>query len=721
MVNRLAGETSPYLLQHAHQAVDWYPWGSSALADAQSQDKPILLSIGYSACHWCHVMAHESFDDPRIAAQMNRDFVNIKVDREERPDVDALYMESVQAMTGHGGWPMTVFLTPTGEPFYGGTYYPPVARGGMPGFSDVLSAIADAWRNRREEVGGSAARLAEAIRRTAAPSAVDGVLTQELGLAGEAAARAAFDVRHGGFGGAPKFPSAPTLRFVFDQALRKQDADLLHMAIATLGEMARGGLRDQIGGGFHRYCVDRDWTVPHFEKMLYDNTQLAGLYLDAWRVTGLDLLREVAEETLDWLLTDMQAQAPGAGFFASIDADTAAGEGAYYAWRPAEISAALPEDQARAVLSWFGITPAGNFEDGASVLTARRTADVVADELGLDVDTLRSLLAQARPCLQALRQEREAPAVDRKIITSWNGEAIAVLARAGAVLNRADYLGAADRAARFVLGTVVDEDGALAHSWLDGRAGAPAFLEDFGAMAEATLALFEATFDPAWLEEARLLLEEATMLFAAPDGGFHRSGARHDRLFARQKEITDGAVPSGNALAAAAMLRASSLLGDPELRRRVTDVLRVAHPILERAPLAAPRLLGVLEDYLAGSREVAIVGEPAAAGPMLAQLRQRVMPGTVVAWTAGDATTGSGVPLLQDRAAPEGGAAAYVCRAFACRAPVHTAEDLVEALGPPWPEAHGGVDDRWLRPGFRPGGEAAESASSAGTASEPRG
>ena len=701
MANRLAEETSPYLLQHAHQGVDWWPWGKEALSEARRRDVPILLSVGYSACHWCHVMSHESFDDSAIAASMNAGFVCVKVDREERPDVDALYMEAVQAMTGHGGWPMTVFLTPRGEPFYGGTYYPPTPRGGMPGFADLLAAIGVAWRDRRSEVSESATHLAEAIRRTAAPAAAGAALTSQLADAAAANAARAYDARNGGFGGAPKFPSAPTLRFVLDHALRQRDAGLLRVALGTLGAMARGGLRDHLGGGFHRYCVDDEWTVPHFEKMLYDNTQLAELYLDAWLATGLLFLREVTEETLDWLLGAMQA--PEGGFHATMDADTSAGEGVNYAWRRAEIESLLPPEEAAAALAFYGVSAAGNFEDGMSVLTARREVSEVAEALGIESTMLAERLLRAREAMRAARAEREAPAVDRKIITVWNGQAVTVLARAGAVLGRADYLGAAERAARFVLGTVVDADGGLSHSWLDGRPGAAAFVEDYGAMAMGTLALYEATFDPTWLEEARLLIEEATVLFAASDGGFYRAGTRHDQLFARQKEIIDGALPSGNGQLAEAMLRASSLLGDPDMRHRAADALRVARPVLERAPLASPTLLGVLESYLAGSREVAVVGAAEASAPLVAELRGRPRSSTVLAWrdvegAADAAAVGSAVPLLDGRAAPAEGAAAYVCAGFACAAPVHSAAALREALGPPWPDASVAVTKAWLRP-----------------------
>ncbi len=693
MANRLAAETSPYLLQHADQPVDWYPWGEEAFARARAEDKPVLLSVGYSACHWCHVMAHESFDDPAIAARMNAEFINVKVDREERPDVDALYMEAVQAMTGHGGWPMTVFLTPEGAPFYGGTYFPPTARHGMPGFDDLMKALLSAWRERRDEIDTSADRLADAIRVAAAPATSEGALTFEISTMAARQAVSTVDPRHGGFGGAPKFPGAPMLRYLLDHALRRQDAGAMRAVTASLGAMARGGLRDHLAGGFHRYCVDATWTVPHFEKMLYDNAQLADIYLDAWRATGLSMLRDVAVETLDWMVAEMLG-AEG-GFYASQDADSEGGEGSFYVWTPEQVRALMDSQTADAVLAWYGIEEGGNFEGGATVLTARNEAEALARSLGVDTKSFVERVQDGRAALSARRATRPAPETDEKVITSWNALAIAAFARAGAVLGRGDYLTVADQAARYVLGTVLNDDGGLAHSRLAGRSGAPAFLEDMAGMAWACLELYEATFDPSWLEEARQLLDETELLFAAPDGGFYRSGPRHDTLFAKQKELTDGAVPAGNALMARALLRAASLLGEPDYRRRAAVVLSVARPILERAPLAAGTMLAALDDELAESREIAVLGSADDAAPMLQVVRARHRPGTVVAWHAAEGAA-SEVPLLAAHRDPESGAEAWVCHNHRCHAPVSSAAALADALGSPWPEES--LPATWLDP-----------------------
>ncbi len=693
MPNRLAQSTSPYLLQHAGNPVDWQPWSTEAFEQARREDKPILLSIGYSACHWCHVMAHESFESPAIAAQINRDFVSIKVDREERPDVDALYMEAVQAMTGHGGWPLTVFLTPEGEPFYGGTYFPPVPRHGIASFPELLAALAQAWRDRRSDVARSAASLAEALRAATRWPASRGPLTADLVARAAARVAAGFDPREGGLGGAPKFPQPSSLAFLLGRAARSRDADLLRVVTVTLGAMARGGIWDHLGGGFHRYSVDARWAVPHFEKMLYDNAQLARLYLEAWQLTGEPGFRRVAEATLDYLLRELRH--PAGGFFTAEDADTADGEGAYFVWTPREVQARLPAPEAAAALAWFGITPEGNFEHGATVLATRRRPEAVAAELGIDVAILAARVGTARGVLLAAREQRQRPATDAKILTDWNGLAIDALARAGAVLGRSDYVAAARRAAEHVLTSARLADGGLAHVWTDsglagdpvgGRAAVPAFLEDFAALGGACLSLYEATFDPRWARAARDLAAAMIDQLADPDGfGFYRAGPRHEALLARQKELVDGAVPSGNALAADLLLRLGALWGDGDLVARAEGVFHLALPLIDRGPSAFGALLAALDNHVAGMREIAIVGwDGTDDAALLGAVRARFLPGTVVAATTEGDGAAEEPPLLAQRPWVGGRATAYVCRGQVCRQPVTEVADLAAELGPGW-------------------------------------
>jgi len=689
MPNRLAQASSPYLLQHAGNPVDWHPWGEDAFARARAEDKPILLSIGYSACHWCHVMAHESFEHPGIAAVMNAHFVNVKVDREERPDVDAVYMEAVQAMTGHGGWPLTVFLTPDGAPFYGGTYFPPAPRQGMPGFPQLMEGIAQAWRDRRPDVEQSAAELTGALRRAAA-ALVDrpgDPLVPDLVAYAAARLLGAFDPLEGGFGGAPKFPQPSTLAFLLARAARAGDQDLLRAVTFTLEAMARGGIWDHLGGGFHRYSVDAGWTVPHFEKMLYDNAQLARVYLEAWQLTGTPAFREIAQRTVDYLLREMRA--PGGAFYATQDADTGAGEGAYFVWTPEDVRSVLPLDLADAACAWYGVTAGGNFEHGATVLSARRDEADVARELGIDIPTLAARLESARAALLAARARREAPGTDTKLVVDWNGLAIDALARAGTALDRPAWVEAAARAADFVLAAVrvapsASGEPVLAHSWKDGRPGVPGFLEDYASLAGACVTLYEATFDVRWIEAARRLTAEMIDQFEDPrDGGFFRTGPHHEVLLVRQKELLDGAVPSGNAFAADVLLRLSALTGDGALAARAERVFRLAQPLVQRAPSAVGALLATLDNHLSGMREIAIVGPLAAgAGDLLAAVRSTYLPGAVVAYAeALDEATAAAVPLLAGRTAIGGRGTVYVCRAHVCGPPIGGVAALVVEVG----------------------------------------
>jgi hypothetical protein len=679
MPNELSQSTSLYLRQHAGNPVDWLPWGPEALARAEREDKPILLSIGYSACHWCHVMAHESFESPTVAALMNAHFVNIKVDREERPDVDAVYVEAVQAMTGHAGWPLTVFLTPQGEPFYGGTYFPPEPRHGLAGFSQILEAIAAAWRERRPEVQRSAGELAAALRRaTVAPAAPDEP-TAEVVVRAAGQLLAGRDARYGGFGRAPKFPQPSNLSFLLARHVRSGDPELLAAVTQTLQAMAAGGIYDQLGGGFHRYSVDERWAVPHFEKMLYDNAQLADLYVAAWRVSGEADFRRVAEETLDYLRREMTD--PAGGFYATQDADTAAGEGASFTWTPAEVEEALPPPQAAAAAAWYGLADGGQTEDGRTVLSTQRSLAEVAEQLGRPPADVAADLRAARLKLLAVRDRRERPETDRRVIVAWNALTIEAFARAGIALERADYVDAALAAARFIEERVRLPDG-LAHSWQGDQPGVAAFQEDYAALAAAYLTLYEATFEAGWLQRAQTLIDEMIAHFGDPDGaGFFRTGPRHERLIARQKELTDSALASGNAVAATALLRLAALLAEPAYETWAEGVFRLTLPLMARYPSACGAMLAGLDTSLHGLRAVAVVGPLGdGAADLLAEARRGWRPGMVVAYSPQPLRRPAAVPVLAARPLVGGRAAAYVCRGRVCDAPVVEPAALAGAL-----------------------------------------
>jgi len=620
-VNRLGRETSPYLLQHAENPVDWFPWGEDAFALARSEDRPVLLSIGYSACHWCHVMAHESFESPGTAALMNERFVNVKVDREERPDVDAVYMDAVVALTGQGGWPMTVFLTPDGEPFFGGTYFPPEPRHSLPSFRQVLVAVSDAWRERRDDVATQSRALVEALRRSglAEPSAEP----LEPALLAEAVdgLRRSYDPEWGGFGHAPKFPPASAIEFL----LRRGALDL---ATGTLDAMARGGMYDLLGGGFHRYSVDRRWLVPHFEKMLYDNALLAAAYLHGWVVTGEPRYREVAEETLDYMLRELALD--GGGLASAQDADTEGVEGLTFTW--------TAEEGAPAGL----LEP---FEHGRSILRGE-----------LDAETKARLFA--------VREQRPKPFRDDKAIASWNGLALAALAEAGRRLDRHDWLEAAVRLAEFLLGPLSTPDGRLHRTWRAGRAKGTGYLDDYADVAHGLLELHVATGEVRWLEEARRLALLAVELFADDErGGFFLTPVDGERLVARQKSFEDNPTPSGNSMLASVLLRLARLYGDAELERRAVSVLELVAGAVTRVPSAFGWALCAFDLHFSPPRELAVIGPPDS------RVARRFLdawdPNAVVA--VGPA---QGVPLLEGKGLVDGKPAVYVCEHFACRAPV---------------------------------------------------
>jgi uncharacterized protein len=651
MPNRLAAETSPYLLQHKDNPVDWYAWGEEALARSSAEDRPILLSIGYSACHWCHVMERESFEDPQTARLMNDLLVCVKLDREERPDLDAIYMEACQAMTGSGGWPLNVFLTPEQVPFYAGTYFPPQPRMGMPSWRQVVEAVAQAWQERKDEIRSGGARIAERLRGGAllAPSAAP-LEQRELDAAVEAL-RAQYDAAHGGFGGAPKFPPASVLEFL----LRRGELD---MTAHTLRAMASGGLYDQLGGGFARYSVDPYWLVPHFEKMLYDNALLARAYLHGWQVIGDDLFRTVVEETLDWALREMRA--PEGGFFSALDADSEGVEGKFYVWSIEEMRAALEgEPDADEAIAWFGATERGNFE-GRNIPVRGPGEPDRRDAW--------------RRCLHEARGERVSPGLDDKRLTSWNALMISALAEAGAVLERPEYLDAAARCADFVIGSLRAGDGRLLRTWKQGQGKLNAYLEDHAYLLEALIVLYESSFDPRWFAEARALADTLIERFADErNGGFFETSADHEQLVARRKDLEDHPIPSGNASAAYGLLRLAALSGEARYEEHGASVLRLLHELAAKHPQAFGHTLQAIDFHLSAVKEVALVGDELR--PLERVVRRRFRPHLVLAGGAAD-----GVPLLQDRRPVDGRAAAYVCEHFACRAPVTEPKDLERLL-----------------------------------------
>jgi hypothetical protein len=620
-VNRLAAETSPYLLQHADNPVDWYPWGDEALGRARAEDRPILLSIGYAACHWCHVMEHESFEDAETAALMNEHFVNVKVDREERPDLDAVYMDAVVAMTGQGGWPMTVFLTPEGEPFFGGTYFPPAPRHGLPSFRQVLEAVAQAYRERRDEVGRSARRLVESVRGSAELAPSSEPLTDSV--LGEAARvlRRSFDPQWGGFGSAPKFPSASVLEFL----LRRGELDLV---TKTLDAMAAGGMYDLVGGGFHRYSVDERWLVPHFEKMLYDNALLVPAYLHAWVVTGEERYRRVAEDTCEYLLRDLAL--PDGGFASSQDADTDGVEGLTYTWTEDE---GVPAEL---------LQP---FEHGRSIIRGE-----------LDPELRARVLEE--------RSRRPQPGRDDKAIAAWNGLALAALAETGRRLPSDRLLQAAERLGNFLLSGLSSPDGRLFRTWREGRASIPGYLEDYADVAHGLIELHVATGGLRWLEEANRLARLAVELFADEErGGFFMAARDAEQLVARKKDLDDNPVPSGNSMLAHVLLRLARIYGDDELDRLAAGVLRILHGALARVPSAFGWALCALDLYLSPPRELAIIAAP---GDEIARAALAPFePNAVVAFGPSEA-----IPLLAGKGLVGGKPAVYVCERFACRTPV---------------------------------------------------
>jgi uncharacterized protein YyaL (SSP411 family) len=666
--NRLIGEASPYLLQHAYNPVQWYPWGQEALAKAGEEDKPILLSIGYSACHWCHVMEHESFEDPETAAKMNEHFVSIKVDREERPDLDAIYMDAVQEMTGSGGWPMTVFLTPDGRPFYSGTYFPKEERHGLPAFTRVLDAIAESWRDQRDKVEEQGRRVVQRIGRMGVLRESADPLSEEVLLRAHAGLRHAFDDRWGGFGPAPKFPQPMTLEFLLRCHLRGYEGSR-EVVEVTLDRMAAGGIYDQVGGGFHRYSVDERWHVPHFEKMLYDNAQLARLYARAWQVTGKERYRRVAEETLSYLARDMRH--PEGGFYSSQDADSEGVEGSFYVWSWDELVEVAGEE----VAGWYGADPRGNWEGDRNVLWTPGEVDGNGHRHGSE---------EARRRLLDVRERRVRPGTDAKILAAWNGLAISAFAESGRMTGDRKAIATAVEAADFVLTKLRREDGRLLRAWRDGRTGSPAYLDDYALMAEACLTLYETTFDLRFFKEARAFADDMILLFRDEDaGGFFQTGADAEELVLRPKELFDNAVPSGNAAAANVLQRLALLTGDVEYERAGTSALRLVRELMARSPTGFGHALCALDLYVGASREVAIVGDPEAEDTrrMVAEVHTKFLPNVMLAVASpDDAVAPDTVDLLKDRPQLDGKPTAYVCERFVCQLPVTDPEALAAQL-----------------------------------------
>jgi uncharacterized protein YyaL (SSP411 family) len=675
--NRLIDETSPYLRQHAHNPVDWHPWGEEALRKSRELDRPIFLSIGYSACHWCHVMEHESFENADIAAVMNERFVNVKVDREERPDLDQIYMNAVMALSGSGGWPMSVFLTPELQPFFGGTYWPPTARWGRPGFREILTAVYDAWTTRREAVLNQAAELTASVVQACLPTAGTAALSEEILQQAQRSLLRAADRQHGGFGGAPKFPHPMDLRVLLRCAKRFQNAEALEVVHLTLDKMSRGGIYDHLGGGFARYSTDEKWLVPHFEKMLYDNALLVPAYLEAYQATGNADYARVVRETLDYILREMTQ--PQGGFYSTQDADSEGVEGKFFVWSEAEILRELGPDDGPAFAYCYDVTAHGNWEH-QNILNRPKPAAQAAAILKRDPVELEALLARCREKLFAVRAERIAPARDEKVLVSWNGLMIAAMSQAANVLHEPRYAQAAQAAAEFVLKEMRDESDRLLHGYKDGRARFNAYLDDYAALIDGLVELYQAIFQPWCLETALALAERMLAQFGdAEDGGFFFTSADHETLIARNKDTHDNATPSGNSLAATALLKLGRLTGRPDLEERGVAVLELMSGTLSRIPMAAGQALLALDFLLGPTHEIVLCdGANASDGDAALQaLHGRFVPNKLIVRSGSNQATLL-QPLLQGKTAVDGQLTAYVCERGTCQAPV-TGVDAVNA------------------------------------------
>jgi uncharacterized protein YyaL (SSP411 family) len=707
--NRLIHETSPYLLQHAHNPVDWYPWGEEALRKAQAEGKPILLSVGYSACHWCHVMERESFENEDIAALMNKYFVSIKVDREERPDIDSIYMQAVQAITHQGGWPMTVFLTPDGRPFYGGTYYPPAdrqyGRQTMPGFPRILMSIAQLYEQQRQDVEEQANQLVDFLRQGSNASLrgrggkLDEAAPLELLDRASREIATTFDVRYGGFGSAPKFPNTMALEFLLRVYLHKQNGEISaqseqdtrpgskkryserEIIESSLQHMANGGIYDHLGGGFHRYSVDAEWLVPHFEKMLYDNALLSRLYLHAYLVTGDLFYRRIVEETLDYVAREMTS--PEGGFYSTQDADSEGEEGKFFLWTSEEVEQLLAPQDAAVFMRYYDVTRQGNFE-GKNILHVVRDVEKLAGQMS--VDEVGESLTRSREILFRAREQRIKPGRDEKVLTSWNGLMLRSFAEAARHLGRSDYLQIASNNAEFLLTRLLNHEqgGRLLRTYKDGRARLNGYLEDYAFLADGLLALYEASGEARWFIEARALMDQAISLFAdEQNGGFFDTGKDHEELVSRPKDIMDNAIPSGSSVAVDVLLRLAAFTGEYAYRQRADDYLRPLGDLMVQHPQAFGHVLGALDFALSPVKEFAIIGgkDGGETQALLNVINWRYLPGSVLACASADAAAAiEAVPLLADRPLKEGHATAYVCQNFVCQAPVTTPQELEKLL-----------------------------------------
>ena len=675
-MNRLQHETSPYLLQHKDNPVDWYPWGKEALQAAKDANKPILLSVGYSACHWCHVMAHESFEHEPTAQMMNEMFINIKVDREERPDIDDIYMQAVQAMTGRGGWPMTVFLLPDGRPFYGGTYFPLEPRYGMPSFQQVLNGVHDAFINRFADIEESAESLTDMLKRDVLKiGGDDSALNLELLDIAAGRFAQSYDKMHGGFGGAPKFPQPMNLEYLLRSYIRTGDKSLLDMVTHTLITMARGGIYDQVGGGFARYSVDAIWLVPHFEKMLYDNAQLSRIYLHTWQVTKNDFFRRIAEDIYDYILREMTA--PEGGFYSATDADSEGVEGKFFVWSMDELEGLLSEEDLPIAIEYWGITRTGNFE-GHNILHVPNDDEIAAERLNLSVPELHEKLTLIKDKLFVARAHRVHPGLDDKILTAWNGMMLASLAEAARVFQREDYTQAAIRCGDFLLENL-QEDGYLLRTHKNGRSKYAAYLEDYANMIDALIELYQTTFDEKYFTAAVQFADDVLAHFSADEGGFFDTRDDHEKLIVRPRNLQDNAVPSGNSMIAKQLLRLYGYTGTSSYEEAARGGLRLLTEALKQYPQAFGEALNAVDALVRGIDEVAIVGDPQreATQALMQVITETYRPNAILALTAEDKTT---IPLLHLRTMRDGQPTVYVCRDFTCQMPVTLPDEMRNLL-----------------------------------------
>ncbi len=679
MPNRLIDETSPYLLQHAHNPVDWYPWGEEALQRAKAENKPILLSIGYSACHWCHVMERESFENEDIATLMNANFISIKVDREERPDLDAIYMEAVQMLTGSGGWPMTVFLTPDCRPFYGGTYFPPIDHPNMPGFPRLLLSMAQAYKEQQGAIAQTTKQLADRMGWSGRVSTGQNPLTVDALHQAYSNLASGFDYQNGGIGGAPKFPQPMTLEFLLRYHHRGFSERALEMVHVTLQNMAHGGVYDQVGGGFHRYSTDAHWLVPHFEKMLYDNALLARLYLHAHQATGHALYRRITEETLDYVLREMTD--PLGGFYSAQDADSEGEEGKFFVWTPEEFQSSLGQETGDLIGGFFGMTDAGNFE-GKTILNIPQEPASFAQEQGIDLAQLEETVHRAKKTLLDIREERVHPLLDDKVLASWNGLMLRSFAEAAVGLDRPDYLEAAVNNAEFLLNTMKPQ-GRLLRTYRNGQAKLLGYLEDYAFVADGLVALYEATFDARWLTEAVSLADAMIDLFWDEGSGFfYDTGSDHESLVMRPRDIFDNAQPCGGSVASDVLMRLALITGNQDYSAKAAKPLRALSDVMGQAPAGTGHWLAALDFYVSTPKEIAVVGPRTnpATKQLLDTVFTRYLPNKVVVGSPGTATGDEAIPLLQDRGMIDGKPTAYVCQNYACQLPVTDQQALAAQL-----------------------------------------